>query len=698
MFIYHLMMRVQDDPVWPEELMERAEAASEATTSSGTTIADLIAERGLLIGAVIGGLLLLFVILGLLGRMRRRRDEDEELDAPLFSDGFEVREEPIFADGDDQVEIKDINIVDPVIAGQHADAYDAARDDERDVMDTPLFGDTVEVDTMEPGDEVAPSGFAAAEAEASPAGSEPALNVVPLRARETETEQQPAPDGPSPHHDNDREAASAPIPRYAFGGAQPRQPQQVGPGFESYGRETFGMASGNGNGSEGGDNGQPFVAPFIREDIDRSERRQSERVDALREEFSSQFNLLKSEQSSRLDLVISAIDRKLESLDRRQGDALAGASSLTSAGGIGDQVGRLSTAIEGQGQRIRAITQILESRFAEVTRIYDEVKTVHDEVKSVRGDLGATSQSVTDVGTELDAVREHVGRLERALLDRAAQDNATTVRLNDVIRGSLPEGTYAFGATLENGENADCVITFDGLRDKVAVDAGFPMAAFHELPSRDAVRQNLPQAKQAEEGFRRAILRAILEAADRCIAPGETVDSCLLFLPSEAAYTILHDRFPDLVRDSQRARVWLVSPSTLMGTLTLIRNLLPDQGDLQLRAQEADEARMRREEEDRLKAEVTALRRRASSLADELDRTRGTVRDLISSTEKLGLSELESDLATGLGGGEDVDGMIEGLRFDGTPEWSSGSETSSETSQRSSGGGFYGDDRFDTRR
>jgi DNA recombination protein RmuC len=49
-----------------------------------------------------------------------------------------------------------------------------------------------------------------------------------------------------------------------------------------------------------------------------------------------------------------------------------------------------------------------------------------------------------------------------------------------------------------------------------------------------------------------------------------------MFLPSEAVYAELHASFPALVEEAGKARVWIVSPTTLMATLTTIRAVLRD--------------------------------------------------------------------------------------------------------------------------
>jgi DNA recombination protein RmuC len=49
-----------------------------------------------------------------------------------------------------------------------------------------------------------------------------------------------------------------------------------------------------------------------------------------------------------------------------------------------------------------------------------------------------------------------------------------------------------------------------------------------------------------------------------------------MFVPSEAVYAELHAGFAAVVEDSFRARVWIVSPTTLMATLTTVRAVLKD--------------------------------------------------------------------------------------------------------------------------
>ena len=49
-----------------------------------------------------------------------------------------------------------------------------------------------------------------------------------------------------------------------------------------------------------------------------------------------------------------------------------------------------------------------------------------------------------------------------------------------------------------------------------------------------------------------------------------------MFLPSEAVYAELHANFTGLIEESYRARVWIVSPTTMMATLNTVRAVLKD--------------------------------------------------------------------------------------------------------------------------
>ena len=79
-------------------------------------------------------------------------------------------------------------------------------------------------------------------------------------------------------------------------------------------------------------------------------------------------------------------------------------------------------------------------------------------------------------------------------------------------------------------------------------------------------------AKQLGEDVK----KHVRDISERYIIPGETADSALMFLPSEAVYAELHAHHPAIVDASYKARVYIVSPTTMMATLTTVRAVLRD--------------------------------------------------------------------------------------------------------------------------
>ena len=70
--------------------------------------------------------------------------------------------------------------------------------------------------------------------------------------------------------------------------------------------------------------------------------------------------------------------------------------------------------------------------------------------------------------------------------------------------------------------------------------------------------------KSARKQLGMDILKHVKDIKERYIIAGETAESACMFLPSEAVYAELHANMLDVVEKSYDARVWIVSPTTMM--------------------------------------------------------------------------------------------------------------------------------------
>ena len=196
----------------------------------------------------------------------------------------------------------------------------------------------------------------------------------------------------------------------------------------------------------------------------------------------------------------------------------------------------------------------------------------------------ATGQVVTDLRERLariDEAQKKIGELstqmvglQEILSNKQARGAFGEVQLNDLVSTALPPGAYDFQCTLSNGSRVDCLLRLPNPPGPIAIDAKFPLESYQLLRAVKAGdAQGLAAAQRA---FQLAMRKHIVDIRDKYILPGETAESALLFLPSEAIYAELHANFAAVVDESYRARVWIVSPTTMMATLNTVRAVLKD--------------------------------------------------------------------------------------------------------------------------
>ena len=167
---------------------------------------------------------------------------------------------------------------------------------------------------------------------------------------------------------------------------------------------------------------------------------------------------------------------------------------------------------------------------------------------------------------------EQVVTLQHVLDDKHARGAFGEVQLNDIVVDALPPSAYGFQVVLSNARRADCVIKLPNPPGPIVIDAKFPLTAYMAMLDADDATQRAAHAKQLGSDTK----KHIRDIAEKYIIPGETSDSALMFIPSEAVYAEIHAHHPDVVELSHRLKVYLVSPTTMMATLTTVRAVLRD--------------------------------------------------------------------------------------------------------------------------
>jgi len=167
---------------------------------------------------------------------------------------------------------------------------------------------------------------------------------------------------------------------------------------------------------------------------------------------------------------------------------------------------------------------------------------------------------------------EQVVGLQDILSNKQARGAFGEIQLNDLVSGILPPSSYEFQVTLSNNRRADCLLKLPNPPGPIVIDSKFPLESYRALHN----AKSEIETAAAERAFSTDIKKHIKDIAEKYIIHGETSDSALMFLPSEAVYAELQANFQELVEESFLRKVFIVSPTTLWATLNTIRAVLKD--------------------------------------------------------------------------------------------------------------------------
>ena len=289
--------------------------------------------------------------------------------------------------------------------------------------------------------------------------------------------------------------------------------------------------------------------------------------------------------------------------------------------------GRLSQLAEQSTTDRAELTRALNDRLDAVgKRLSDGLETSTTQTAEKLGQLTKHLEVIDQAQRNITDLAGQVVSLQDLLDNKQARGAFGEVQLNDLVSGILPPSAHAFQHTLSNGRRVDCLIRLPQPPGPIGIDSKFPLESYHALRAAG----DEAEAVRAQREFRAAMQKHIIDIRERYIVPGETAESALMFLPSEAVYAELHASFPEVVELSYRNRVWIVSPTTLMATLNTVRAVLKD-------SRMREQAGVIQTEVLKLMEDVTRLDKRVDSLRRHFEQAEKDVREITTSTGRINL-------------------------------------------------------------
>lgn len=304
----------------------------------------------------------------------------------------------------------------------------------------------------------------------------------------------------------------------------------------------------------------------LREELARGRREDAEEAFRDREERAQSSTLLGQALSTQVSQFGSLQAERLEAFARE-----LNRFSL----GLDERFERLKLAVEG---RLTAIQADNAAKLEEMRRTVDEklhatleqrlgesFKLVSDRLEQVHRGLG-----------EMQTLAVGVGDLKRVLTNVKTRGTWGEVQLSALLEQLLTTDQFAANVATRPGSNerVDFAIRLPGKDDGAVVwlpiDAKFPIEDYLRLS--EAQERGDPAAvEEAAKGIELRLKSEAKSIRDKYVAPPQTTDFALLYLPIEGLYAEALRR-PGLAETLQRDfRISLAGPTTLAALLNTLQ-------------------------------------------------------------------------------------------------------------------------------
>jgi DNA recombination protein RmuC len=222
----------------------------------------------------------------------------------------------------------------------------------------------------------------------------------------------------------------------------------------------------------------------------------------------------------------------------------------------------------GKNKTDQALLEWLKNMQSTISNSSTEtVRTLQENTKQMNERLDTAARVIRDVEKEVGQMSE-IGRNMRELQDflksPKLRGNIGEQVLKDLIAQMFPKSSFHLQYEFKSGEKVDAAIQTDA--GILPIDSKFPMENYQKM--------NKATEKIEKEIFEKEFVRDVKKHIDaiskKYILPSEgTMDFALMYIPSESVYYEVVNQ-TDVIDYARRARVYMVSPSTLYAHLQTI--------------------------------------------------------------------------------------------------------------------------------
>ncbi len=242
-----------------------------------------------------------------------------------------------------------------------------------------------------------------------------------------------------------------------------------------------------------------------------------------------------------------------------------------------ESLGKFELSIYKNNTEIKeSIENQIFSNFNNLTRTLNEqLHTINESMNSkINENFKKTNETFTSIVERLSKIDEaqkkidnlstDIVSLQSVLSDKTARGSFGEVQLKNILVSIFGENSTLFQMqyTLENKARVDAVLFAPEPINMIGIDSKFPLENYRKI-----IETNNNDYLKL---FKNDLKKHVDDIANKYIIAGTTTQA-IMFLPAEAVFAYMQAYCLDIVEYANRKNVWIVSPTTLIATLTTMQ-------------------------------------------------------------------------------------------------------------------------------
>lgn len=217
------------------------------------------------------------------------------------------------------------------------------------------------------------------------------------------------------------------------------------------------------------------------------------------------------------------------------------------------------------------INNELEARLDNINKkVHERIDQNFEKTNKTFTDVIARLSKIDEAQKKIDNLSMDIISLENVLTDKKTRGIFGEVNLNNILAnvfGDKNDKLYKIQYHMINDTIADSVIFAPDPLGLIAIDSKFPLENYRVMVDKE--EDDLTR-KMAFKQFKVDVKKHIDAISSKYIIEGVTASYAMMFIPAEAIFAEINAYHADIVDYAYKKRVWLVSPTTLISTLTMI--------------------------------------------------------------------------------------------------------------------------------